>query len=269
MATDTAQFTVIVENDITEWHDNTGVSYHYPKRYQRHLVPGTRLIHYKGKLRDPAFAKSRLSEHPHYFATSIAGESHPDKASAKGDMFVDIVDFRMFDAAVHYKDPAGNYREFIPDTRQANFWRDGVRASPEPAFARILGAAGLHPLPPPGEDLPPELTTVVIEGGKKVVYSTRYERSRALRDQAVKFHGTSCLACEIDLGAVYGTAVSGFIHVHHRRPLYLSGETPVDPKVDLVPLCPTCHAIVHLGGKLLTVNEVRALLSKAPILLGD
>lgn len=52
-------------------------------------------------------------------------------------------------------------------------------------------------------------------------------------------------------------------------PALHTGETPVDPKVDLVPLCPTCHAVIHLGGRLRTVNEVRTMLSKPPIPLGD
>jgi hypothetical protein len=85
------RFTVIVENDITRWNDETGVSYHYPRRYRGLLEPGTRLIHYKGKLRDAAFRGRRLSEHPHYFGLSVAGESRDDPASSKGDLILDIV----------------------------------------------------------------------------------------------------------------------------------------------------------------------------------
>ncbi|MGN6486295.1 MAG: HNH endonuclease [Devosia sp.] len=265
----TDQFTIIVENDVTEWHDDTGVAYHYPRRYRRFLAPGTRLIHYKGKLRDSAFKGARLSEHPHYFGVSVAGDSYTDPSSSKGDLFVKIVDFEPFRHAVHYKDTGGNYREVIPATRQGNFWRDGVRPTTEAAFLAILTEAGAQVpaiQPPTADD---ELTSVLIEGGKKVVYSTRYERKPALREKAIAIHGTSCFACEVDLHAVYGVTAKGFIHVHHRRPLYLTGETPVDPSVDLVPLCPTCHSIVHLGGKLRTVNQVRGYLGKGPIALGN
>jgi 5-methylcytosine-specific restriction protein A len=262
------RFTVIVENDITQWQDTTGASYHFPRRYLQYLSPGTNILHYKGKLRDQSFRDKRLSEHPHYFAVSVAGESRPDPASSKGDMFVEILNFRMFDEAVHYKDDSGAYREQIPASREYNFWRDGVRPSSEDVFKRILAAAGVSSDALEIDELEP-LTSVMIEGGKKKVYTTVYERKPVLRKQAIAHHGTACFACEADLGAVYGDTAKGFIHIHHRRPLFIVGETPVDPKVDLVPLCPTCHAIVHLGGRLRTVNEVRRLLGKDPIWLGE
>lgn len=266
---DDDRFTVIVENDITEWHDNEGVTYHYPRRYRPLLTPGTRLIHYKGKLRDRAFAADRMSEHPHYFATSIAGKSTIDATSAKGDMHLEIVGFQRFNAAVHHKDQAGGYREEIPAARAANFWRDGVRKSSAETFHAIVGAAGIVLTSSTVPEPDGELTSVMIEGGKKLFYSTRYERRPELREKAKQIHGTRCFACDDDLGAIYGAIGKGFIHIHHKRPLYLTGETPVDPAVDLVPLCPTCHAIVHLGGELRTVNQVRSLLGKQPIPLGD
>lgn len=263
-----SQYTVIVENDVTDWHDAIGDSYHYPRRYKSLLAPGTLLIHYKGKLRDGAYRASRLSEHPHYFATSIAGESRPDPKSNKGDLFADILEFRMFDAAVHYKDGSGNYREHIPPGRETNFWRNGVRQTSATVYQSILAAAGITPtlIPDLSTD---DLTTVQIEGEQKRIYTTVYERNPKLRAQAVAYHGTTCFACEVNLSVVYGAVAAGYIHIHHRRPLHLTGETQVDPKVDLVPLCPTCHAIVHLGARLRSVNDVRGFLGKPPIVLGD
>ena len=262
------QFTVIVENDVTQWDDDTGVTYHYPRRYRKHLTPGTRLIHYKGKLTNKAYKDLRLSTQPHYFATSVAGSSREDPSSSKGDLLIDIVDFRPFDMAVHYKDASGQYREEIPANRASNFWRDGVRPTRLERYNAILQDAGVLATFA-GSDDDGELTSVLLEGGKKKVYTTVYERRPELRKQAVQLHGTSCFCCEVNLGTRYGEVAQGFIHIHHRRPLYLVGETPVDPKVDLIPLCPTCHAIVHLGGQLRTVNEVRSLLGKGPIPLGD
>ncbi len=263
------RFTVIVENDITQWNDDTGVSYHYPRRYRGLLEPGTKLIHYKGKLRDASFRGRRLSEHPHYFGLSVAGESRNDPASSKGDLILDIVNYRLFDEAVHYKDDGGDYRETIPANRSKNFWRDGVRGCTPESFRSILAAAGIAELPDFAAAKNNDLTSAVIEGGKKRVYTTVYERDPENRQRAIDIHGTSCFACDINLGARYGSVADGFIHIHHRRPLYISGPTLVDPEVDLVPLCPTCHAIVHLRGQLRTVNEVRKMLGKEPIELGD
>lgn len=37
-------YAVIVENDISAWADETGVLYHFPKRYLELLNPNTRVI---------------------------------------------------------------------------------------------------------------------------------------------------------------------------------------------------------------------------------
>ena len=37
----------------------------------------------------------------------------------------------------------------------------------------------------------------------------------------------------------------------------------VDPVADLRPVCPNCHAVIHLGGACRTIEEVRRLLKSA------
>ena len=64
--------TVIAENDESQWEDETGVLYHFPKRYSKFLLPGTEVIYYKGKIKNVAFRKKRLSDSPHYFAKALS-----------------------------------------------------------------------------------------------------------------------------------------------------------------------------------------------------
>src|SRR5690606_28342284 len=116
-----------------------------------------------------------------------------------------------------------------------NFWRDGVRVCDEATFLGILSVAGLSQSSPTIVD--DQLTSTVIEGNKRKVYTTTYERDAANRQKAIALHGTTCFACEVNLGELYGPVADGFVHVHHRRPLHLSGPTHVDPAIDLVPLC--------------------------------
>lgn len=89
-------FVVITENDTSNWEDSTGALYHYPKRYEKYLEPGTLAIYYKGRMRDRDFINERLTPEPHYFGLAKIGKSYPDKNSEKGDLFATIEDFRPF-----------------------------------------------------------------------------------------------------------------------------------------------------------------------------
>lgn len=262
------QYAVIAENDITKWSDLTGTKYHYPARYRKMLQPGTRLIHYKGVMRDKTYAGHRLSPKPHYFAVSIAGVSVKDDISTKGDLYVDIIDFFPFPVAVPHR-INGITLEQIPENRATNYWRDGVRVANRSLYNEITALAGveLHSGTVGQEDEPDEdgLTTSLVEGGKKITYSTRYERRPELRHAAVRLHGTTCFCCDLSMENIYGDKASGFIHIHHLKPLsLLPGPQPVCPQTDLVPVCPNCHAMIHLGGQLRSVDEIRDMLGKPP-----
>ncbi len=91
-----------------------------------------------------------------------------------------------------------------------------------------------------------------FEEGKGVrVVVNRYERDRAARSACLVAHGRVCVVCKVDLATVYGPIAAGIIHVHHRTPLSEIGESyVVDPTLDLVPVCPNCHAVIHATGLL-------------------
>ena len=98
---------VIAENDESIWNDETGVVYHFPRRYRSILVPGTQVIYYKGKLLDRAYAKQRLSTKPHYFGVACIGKIESDPDSLKGDLFAKIENFQPFERAVLAKEGGG------------------------------------------------------------------------------------------------------------------------------------------------------------------
>jgi predicted HNH restriction endonuclease len=59
---------------------------------------------------------------------------------------------------------------------------------------------------------------------------------------------------------VYGPLAEGFIHVHHVKQLSeIGAEYEVDPVADLRPVCPNCHAVIHLGGECRGIDQVRQL----------
>lgn len=96
-----------------------------------------------------------------------------------------------------------------------------------------------------------------LEGKSRIVLSKTYERSRALREQAIKIHGLNCAACGMNFGERYGTLGTGFIHIHHIERVADAGERRVDPAIDLVPLCPNCHAMVHQKTPPLLPSELK------------
>lgn len=99
------------------------------------------------------------------------------------------------------------------------------------------------------------------EGAKKQVRVNRYERDPRARKACLAHHGTACAVCNLDFERRYGAHGRGFIHVHHLRPLSDPGAPDsVDPRADMVPVCPNCHAMLHYGKRLLSIVELQGLL---------
>jgi 5-methylcytosine-specific restriction enzyme A len=103
-----------------------------------------------------------------------------------------------------------------------------------------------------------------MEGATDRVTVNAYERDERARWKCIEHYGTSCFICGFNFGAVYGSEADGHIHVHHLRPLpTLDGAYEVDPIADLRPVCPNCHAAVHLNGGCRPIEEVQSMLERA------
>jgi len=100
------------------------------------------------------------------------------------------------------------------------------------------------------------------EGAKRKIVVNAYERNPLARAACIAHHGRRCQVCGVDLGERFGEIADGFIHVHHVVPIASIGRSyKVDPIRDLVPVCPTCHAVIHLQVPPLSVAEAKALLA--------
>ncbi len=114
-----------------------------------------------------------------------------------------------------------------------------------------------------GGCLPEEVaeSSGLLEGTVSQVTVNAYERNPEARRQCIEAHGTTCCICGFNFGANYGPVAEGYIHVHHLRPLSAAGgEYVVNPVEDLRPVCPNCHAVLHLGGECRSIEEVQRLL---------
>lgn len=103
----------------------------------------------------------------------------------------------------------------------------------------------------------------LVEGAVCRVTVNAYERNPEARQRCIDAHGTACCICGFSFGSVYGAVAQGYIHVHHLRPLSdIRAEYVVDPVEDLRPVCPNCHAVLHLGGECRSIDDVRRLLGR-------
>ncbi len=90
-------------------------------------------------------------------------------------------------------------------------------------------------------------------------------RSRLAREACLKHHKAVCAACGLSFPERYGGLGEGFMHVHHRQEVASrDGEYEIDPKTDLVPICPNCHAMLHWNtDSPRKVEELRRLLKRS------
>lgn len=104
---------------------------------------------------------------------------------------------------------------------------------------------------------------VLSEGAKKQVIVNAYERNQKARQECIKYYGAKCYICNFDFEKKYGEIGKGFIHIHHKKPLSeINEEYEVDPIQDLIPVCPNCHAMIHMKKPAYSIDEIQSLLAK-------
>lgn len=101
------------------------------------------------------------------------------------------------------------------------------------------------------------------EGAQKGYYTTKYERSKANRDAAIKIHGCKCNICGFDFEVTYGELGKAFIEVHHIKPLAtLDSEVTIDPNTDLICVCSNCHRMLHrFKDYMIAVDELKRIVN--------
>jgi len=107
-----------------------------------------------------------------------------------------------------------------------------------------------------------ELENEYFEGQKKSRLSSFYERNPKLRLAAIKIHGLSCKVCGFDFKYFYGDHGSGFIEVHHLKPVStLEASTKLSPENDMTVVCSNCHRMLHRNRDIvLTPAQLKGLL---------
>ena len=101
----------------------------------------------------------------------------------------------------------------------------------------------------------------LTEGTANRVIVTIYERDPRARQQCIQHFGCRCAVCGFDFEKAFGELGRGFIHVHHLKPLsQIKEEYEVDPIADLRPVCPNCHAMIHNGAEMMSIQNLKKLI---------
>ncbi len=104
----------------------------------------------------------------------------------------------------------------------------------------------------------------IEEGAKKTVVVNKYERNQSARIACIEKYGAKCYICGFDFGEKYGSNFMGKIHVHHIVPISSIGHSyKLNPKTDLIPICPNCHFVIHMKGKneAYSVEELKSMIN--------
>lgn len=94
----------------------------------------------------------------------------------------------------------------------------------------------------------------IQEGTKKLTQASTYNRSKRLRDYAIKYfmkdNRISCHCCNFNFQDFYGGIGSGFIEIHHTKPIFKYEDDDLTHTLEqavhnLIPVCSNCHRMIH------------------------
>lgn len=188
----------------------------------------------------------------------IGGLAHAKKALSQKDTaqdgFKKLIEVGRPDLSIEASVVKEEYRPLF-NTEEIREAQRRLATVPEYAWRKEVN---------PEENFSGEITNPEIfkEGSTKQVTVNIYERSSAARKECLNKHGYCCKVCGMSFLEVYGDIGKNFIHVHHIKPLAgATGQYELNPKKDLIPVCPNCHAMLHTSSPPLSIEELKILLN--------
>ena len=104
----------------------------------------------------------------------------------------------------------------------------------------------------------------LMEGTLKRAFVNLRERNAKAREVCLEHHGYNCAVCGFNFEVFFGEHGKGFIHVHHLKQLSKSKkQRKVNGILDLRPICPNCHAMIHKSSKMMSIEKLTRLIRKS------
>ena len=105
--------------------------------------------------------------------------------------------------------------------------------------------------------------TRIIEGKKQTIIVNAYERNSKARHKCIEYYGYDCSVCGFNFEKIYGESGKNFIHVHHIVPIATIKDTyEINPIEDLRPVCPNCHAMLHRGKEVKSIEQLKKIIEQ-------
>jgi len=147
-----------------------------------------------------------------------------------------VTDWRIFDGSFQITATIRDLEEPHADATLAATCREVI----VPIMGAMAELIGYDVISPSAEE-----QEGIYEGAVLRSLVSRRERNPRNRLLCMRIHGERCVACGMEPKLRYGSA-GAVIEVHHLQPLGTLGKPRAyDPRIDLVPLCPTCHRAAH------------------------
>lgn len=110
--------------------------------------------------------------------------------------------------------------------------------------------------------IPEEIYNPRYEGSTVKISVNKYERNQEARQECIDHYGCFCQICGFNFEIFYGKLGKEIIHVHHIKPLSeIKEEYVINPKTDLIPVCPNCHSMIHRKTPCYTISEISQLIA--------
>lgn len=131
-----------------------------------------------------------------------------------------------------------------------------AESSSTPLATGIAVLPSTGPLPSKAEEpegyFSPSVARVAVD---------RLEHDPFARRECIAQYGEQCQVCGIQLKKIYGKIGAKLIEIHRQLPIDQTGAA-IDPIHSLIPLCPTCHRMIHLRSPMYSVKELRRMLDR-------
>jgi hypothetical protein len=97
---------------------------------------------------------------------------------------------------------------------------------------------------------------VFAEGKRRIRETSYFQRHPKVVSEAKKAHGFECMVCGFNFEKQYGDIGRGYIECHHLREMAIDEERETNI-ADVAVVCSNCHRMLHSGGTLRSIEQLK------------